>query len=187
LRLRLSGLGSGRHAGGIVLHFNLTKTEPATMAKPKLYIETSVVSYLTAQGSRDLVVAAHQEVTRAWWTSRDTFDVYVSQFVLDEACAGDSKAAGRRLEALRGMPILDVTDEVTKLAARLIGERGLPVKAQLDALHVATAAVHGMDYLLSWNCRHIANAMLRSRIELICRAAGFEPPVICTPLELVEE
>jgi hypothetical protein len=63
----------------------------------------------------------------------------------------------------------------------------MPAKARLDALHVATAAVHGMDYLLSWNCKHIANAMLRSRIESICRTAGFEPPVICTPLELVEE
>jgi PIN domain len=157
------------------------------MPNPKLYIETSVVSYLTAQGSRDLVLAAHQEVTRAWWASRDSFDVYVSQFVLDEASAGDSEAASRRLEALRGMPLLDVSSEVIGLAGRLLTERGMPVKARLDALHVATAAVHGMDYLLSWNCKHIANAMLRGRIESICRTAGFEPPVICTPLELVEE
>jgi predicted nucleic acid-binding protein len=157
------------------------------MPNPKLYIETSVVSYLTAQGSRDLVLAAHQEVTRAWWASRASFDVYVSQFVLDEASAGDSAAAGRRLEALRGMPLLDVSSEVIGLAGRLLTERGMPAKARLDALHVATAAVHGMDYLLSWNCKHIANAMLRSRIESICRTAGFEPPVICTPLELVEE
>lgn len=157
------------------------------MPNPKLYIETSVVSYLTAQGSRDLVLAAHQEVTRAWWASRASFDVYVSQFVLDEASAGDSEAAGRRLEALRGMPLLDVSTEVIGLAGRLLTEGGMPAKARLDALHVATAAVHGMDYLLSWNCKHIANAMLRSRIESICRTAGFEPPVICTPLELVEE
>jgi hypothetical protein len=157
------------------------------MPNPKLYIETSVVSYLTAQGSRDLVLAAHQEVTRAWWASRASFDVYVSQFVLDEASAGDSEAAGHRLEALRGMPLVDVSTEVIGLAGRLLTERGMPAKARLDALHVATAAVHGMDYLLSWNCKHIANAMLRSRIESICRTAGFEPPVICTPLELVEE
>lgn len=157
------------------------------MANPKLYIETSVVSYLTAQGSRDLVLAAHQEVTRTWWASRDGYDLYVSQFVLDEAAAGDSEAAGRRLEVLREMPLLNASNEVLNLAGRLLAERGMPAKARVDALHVATAAVHGMDYLLSWNCKHIANATLRSRIESICRTAGFEPPVICTPLELVEE
>jgi hypothetical protein len=157
------------------------------MANPKLYIETSVVSYLTAQGSRDLVLAAHQEVTRTWWASRDGYDLYVSQFVLDEAAAGDSEAAGRRLEVLREMPLLNASTEVLALARRLLAERGMPAKARIDALHVATAAVHGMDYLLSWNCKHIANATLRTRIESICRTAGFEPPVICTPLELVEE
>jgi hypothetical protein len=157
------------------------------MANPKLYIETSVVSYLTAQGSRDLVLAAHQEVTRTWWASRDGYDLYVSQFVLDEAAAGDSEAAGRRLEVLREMPLLNASTEVLGLAGRLLAERGMPAKARIDALHVATAAVHGMDYLLSWNCKHIANATLRTRIESICRTAGFEPPVICTPLELVEE
>jgi predicted nucleic acid-binding protein len=157
------------------------------MANPKLYIETSVVSYLTAQGSRDLVLAAHQEVTRTWWASRNGYDLYVSQFVLDEAAAGDSEAAGRRLEVLREMPLLNASTEVLALARRLLAERGMPAKARIDALHVATAAVHGMDYLLSWNCKHIANATLRTRIESICRTAGFEPPVICTPLELVEE
>jgi predicted nucleic acid-binding protein len=157
------------------------------MANPKLYIETSVVSYLTAQGSRDLVLAAHQEVTRTWWASRDSYDLYVSQFVLDEAAAGDSEAAARRLEVLREMPLLNASTEVLALAGRLLAERGMPAKARIDALHVATAAVHGIDYLLSWNCKHIANATLRTRIESICRTAGFEPPVICTPLELVEE
>jgi predicted nucleic acid-binding protein len=157
------------------------------MANPKLYIETSVVSYLTARGSRDLILAAHQEVTRTWWASRDGYDLYVSQFVLDEAAAGDSEAADRRPEVLREMPLLNASTEVLALAGRLLAERGMPAKARIDALHVATAAVHGMDYLLSWNCKHIANATLRTRIESICRTAGFEPPVICTPLELAEE
>jgi predicted nucleic acid-binding protein len=157
------------------------------MTAPKLYLETSVVSYLTAEGSRDLILAAHQEVTRAWWASRESFDVYASQFVLDEAAAGDAVAAAKRLLALKEVPLLDVTSEAVALAGRLIADHGLPSKARVDALHVAVAAVHGMDYLLSWNCKHIANAMLRSKIESICRATGFEPPVICTPLELVEE
>jgi len=126
-------------------------------------------------------------VTRAWWASRGSFDVYASQFVLDEAAAGDAVAAARRLQALQDVPLLDVTSEAVALAARLIADHGLPPKARVDALHVATAAVHGMDYLLSWNCKPIANAMLRSKIESICRATGFEPPVICTPIELVEE
>jgi hypothetical protein len=157
------------------------------MANPKVYVETSVVSYLVALGSRDLVLAAHQEVTRSWWAARGTFDIYISQFVLDEASAGNPEAAGRRMHVLQEFPLLDVTDESVALAARLVTDGGLPIKARVDALHVAVSTVHGMDYLLSWNCTHIANATLRGKIELICRSAGFEPPVICTPLELVKE
>lgn len=157
------------------------------MANSKVYVETSVVSYLVALGSRDLVLAAHQEVTRNWWATRGTFDIYISQFVLDEASAGNPEAAARRMHILREFPLLDVTEESVALAARLVTDGGLPIKARVDALHVAVSTVHGMDYLLSWNCTHIANATLRGKIESICRSAGFEPPVICTPLELVKE
>lgn len=96
------------------------------MTAPKLYLETSVVSYLTAEGSRDLVLAAHQEVTRAWWASRESFDVYASQFVLDEAAAGDAIAAAKRQQVLKDIPLLDVTAEAVALAARLITDHGLP-------------------------------------------------------------
>ena len=154
---------------------------------PKAYIETTVISYLTALPSRDLVLAAHQQVTRDWWSSRRAFELYVSQFVLDEASAGDAGAAARRVEALHDLGILDLTREATLLAAELIRAGGLPVTAKIDALHIAVASVHGMDYLVSWNCTHIANATMRGRIEAICRGAGFEPPVICTPIELVKE
>lgn len=130
-------------------------------------------------------IRAHQEVTRVWWAARAAFEIYISQFVLDEASAGNPEAAARRLHALEGAPLLDLTDEAVALAARLVAD--LPSKARVDALHVAVATVHGMDYLLSWNCTHIANATLRGRIETICRSAGFQPPVICTPLELVKE
>jgi hypothetical protein len=155
--------------------------------KPKAYIETTVVSYLAALPSRDLVLAAHQQVTRDWWSTRDAFELFVSQLVLDEAVAGDTAAAELRVAALRDLVLLDLTHDATLLAAELIRGGGVPEKARIDALHIAVASVHGMDYLVSWNCTHIANATMRGRIEAICRGAGFDPPVICTPLELVKE
>jgi predicted nucleic acid-binding protein len=155
--------------------------------KSSIYLETSVVSYLTARPSRDLLRAAHQEVTYAWWTGRDAYSLYISQLVLDEAAAGDSSAAAQRLEALRDLPLLEITPEATELGRQLLRAAALPSKAAGDALHIALSAVHGINYLLTWNCTHIANATMRPRIEAICRATGFEPPIICTPLELVEE
>lgn len=155
--------------------------------KPKAYIETSIVSYLTGWQSRDLVLAAHQQVTRDWWANRGDFELFASQFVLDEAAAGDEGAAASRLTALADVAVLEVTEDAIVLAGRLITGGGLPSQARVDALHVAMAAVHGMDYLLTWNCRHIANATLRGKIEELCREAGFEPPTICTPLELPKE
>lgn len=154
---------------------------------PKTYIETSIVSYLIAWPSRDLVRAAHQQVTSDWWATRGSFDLFTSQFVLDEAAAGDEGAAASRLAALEDAVLLEVTEDAILLAENLVTGGALPPKARVDALHVAMAAVHGMDYLLTWNCKHIANASLRGRIEDLCRAAGFEPPIICTPLELPRE
>lgn len=155
--------------------------------KSSIYVETSIVSYLTARPSRDLVRAAHQEVTCEWWTGRAAYELFISQFVLDEASAGDAGAAALRLEALRDLPLLEITREAVSLARQFIRAAALPPKAVGDALHIALTAVHGVDYLLTWNCAHIANATMRPRIESTCRAEGFEPPVICTPLELVEE
>jgi len=152
-----------------------------------IYLETTIVSYLTARPTRDLVRAAHQEVTREWWATRSAFDLYISQLVLDEAGAGDAGAAAQRLEALRDAPLLELTSEATALARELVRQAALPPKAAADALHIAIAAVNGLNFLLTWNCTHIANATMRPRIEAICRAGGFEPPVICTPLELLEE
>ncbi len=155
--------------------------------KPRAYVETTIPSYLTALPSRDLLVAAHQQVTREWWEGRDAFDIYISQLVLDEASGGDAGAAARRIEALRNVSVLDVTTEAAGLARRLLDGGGLPPEAKVDALHVAVATVHGMHYLLTWNCVHIANAARRGRIEQLCRMAGFEPPIICTPIELTME
>ena len=154
--------------------------------KPKVYLETTIISYLTARPSRDLVMAANQETTHEWWTGcRDGFDLYISQLVFEEAGAGDIDAAHRRIETLRGIVRLDITDQTTILGKKLVNGIPLPAKARADALHIAVAAINGMDYLLTWNCSHIANAVLRPRIEAICREAGCEPPIICTPLELL--
>jgi predicted nucleic acid-binding protein len=155
--------------------------------KARVYLETTIPSYLTAWPSRDIVRAAEQEMTREWWKSRDAFDLYVSELVLDEVGAGDPKAAAQRLESLAGIQLLGMTGEAETLGAELVTQAALPQRAAIDALHIALAAVHGMNYLLTWNCKHIANAMMRGKIEKICRNAGVEPPIICTPMELLEE
>lgn len=155
---------------------------------PKIYLETTVISYLTARPSRNLRVVAHQEITADWWTRRRArFDLYVSRLVVDEVSAGDVEAAAQRLATLEGISRLELTDSVSMLAARLVAEAAIPREAIEDALHVAVAAAHGMDYLLTWNCRHIANATMRNRIADVCAASGFEAPVICTPEELLED
>lgn len=154
--------------------------------KPKVYIETTIVSYLTAWPSRDLVRAAHQQITREWWQgSAASFDLYSSQAVVREASGGDPDAAAQRTKVLEGMPVLELTPEARDLAEQLLEQAALPRKAAVDALHIAIAVVSGMDYMLTWNCTHIANATMRGRIESICRSNGYEPPIICTPEELM--
>lgn len=135
-----------------------------------------------------MVMAANQEATRSWWeTARPRYELFISSMVSQEASGGDPEAAKRRIAVIEGLPDLDVSEEVERLAAQLLAGAALPEKAKTDALHIAVATVHGIDYLLTWNCKHIANAVMRPKIEAICRAAGYEPPVICTPLELMEE
>lgn len=134
-----------------------------------------------------MVATANQELTQEWWdTRKDDFYLVISEFVVREASAGDPNAASNRLASIAGIPELNVTDEVGELARILIEQIPIPKKAQLDAFHIAIAAVHGVDYLLTWNCTHINNAELRPRIEDICRSQGFEPPIICTPQELLK-
>ena len=156
--------------------------------KPRVYLETTIPSYLTAWPSRDLVRAAHQQITRDWWDRRRAeFELYISQVVLRECQAGNATAAAERLKLLQDLPLLEQTEEATRLAQALVDRVPLPERAAVDALHVAIAAVHGVDYLLTWNCTHIANATLRDPIESVCRENGYEPPAICTPDELLAE
>jgi hypothetical protein len=157
------------------------------VASSRVYLETSVISYLTGLPSRDLVLAAHQQVTRDWWSDRGRFELFVSDAVLEEDSRGDSAAASRRAAALAGMPVLAATPDSQALADRLVAGDAIPRKAAIDAVHIAIAVAHGMDFLVTWNCTHIANAVVRVHVEAICREAGYAPPAICTPLELMAE
>jgi len=154
--------------------------------KPKLYLETTIPSYLTAWPSRDLIMAAHQRITQAWWQKRrDDFAIYLSAFVLTEAGAGDPEASQRRLKVLEPFPLLAVDERVAVLAARLLKDCRLPSNAATDAAHVAVAAVHGMEFFLTWNCTHLANAEFVPKVRGVCEAANYASPVICTPEELM--
>lgn len=155
--------------------------------KPSLYLETTIIGYLASRTSRDLVTAANQQLTRDWWDQRrEQFDLFVSEAVVAECTAGDPDAAQERLAILGALQVLDLTQVAEELAGTLVERIPLPEKAELDALHIAIATVNGMDYLLTWNCRHLANAALLHRIEETCRTEGFDPPVICTPQQLME-
>ena len=156
------------------------------MVKAKVYLETTIVSYLMAAPTKDIIQTAHQDITRRWWTDRDRFDVFVSRAVVAEARRGDARAAIRRIRVLRGIPRLAGGRRAVKLAETLLRAGALPRKAEIDAVHVGIAAVNGIDYLLTWNLRHLANAVIRGKIEETVREAGFVPPIICTPEELME-
>lgn len=155
--------------------------------KRTVYLETSIIGYLASRPSRDLLTAANQQLTHDWWIDhRGSFELRISQFVLNECNAGDPTAAQERSQFLDGLPLLAHSEEIQLLADELVRQVPLPNQAEVDALHIATAAVHGVDYLLTWNCKHIANASFRGRIEAICHAVGYDSPTICTPQELME-
>jgi predicted nucleic acid-binding protein len=158
------------------------------MTKASVYLETSFIGYLTSRLSGDLVTAAHQRLTRSWWeTQRTQYVLYVSDFVLREVLAGDAEAAQDRLSMLSETIDLAIPPEADALARHLLAKHLLPPKAAIDALHVAVAAIHNVTYLLTWNCRHIANAATREKIATTIRAQGYNPPVLCTPEELMGE
>ena len=153
-----------------------------------VYLETTFFSYLVSNPSRDLVVAAHQQTTYDWWASRRThFDCFASPVVIQEAKAGDPTESRKRLEILDKLQLLDATNEAENLAAAILNSGILPSKATLDAAHVALATVHRIDFLLTWNCRHLANAHIMRQLSRFCTGQGYELPVICTPEELLEE
>ena len=158
------------------------------MVKAKVYVETSVISYLTARPSRDVVIAGHQQVTQDWWEKRrEGFHLVISELVVQEASAGDVEASAARLRAIDGLEVLELSEEARVLASKLIDPGPVPRKAVEDALHIAVAVTNGVEYLLTWNHKHLANAAMRASIEDICRSNGYEPAIICTPEELLED
>jgi hypothetical protein len=151
-----------------------------------VYIETSIIGYLTARKSNNLIVMANVEATRQWWDTRRTqFDLYISQTVLDEIARGDVEIASKRLEIVNDFPLLEVNEAVQSLAMQFLMKSNLPAKAADDALHIAVATIFGLDYLLTWNCKHIANAQIQKKLAQISFDTGYELPTICTPYELM--
>jgi PIN domain len=156
--------------------------------KPSVYIETTIVSYLTARASRDLYTTAHQQLTHEWWErERHHFRLVSSQIVIEEASFGDRQFSQKRLDLLATIEVLEIGAGASAIADELLKAGVIPVAVSADAMHVAIAAAGGVDYLLTWNCRHLANATIRSRIDDVCRNLGFKPPIICTPEELMED
>ena len=155
--------------------------------KPRIYVETSVLSYLTSRDSASLVGSSRQLLTRRWWERRADFELFESEVLVRECRDGDTLAAARRMEALDGIPLLSLTQHAAELAALMLSESILPAKAAEDALHIAIAAVHKVDFLLSWNFKHIANPVLQAKIAAKLQAVGLALPFICPPEELLGE
>jgi PIN domain len=151
-----------------------------------VYIETSILGYLTARSTKDLILAANIEITKDWWEfRRNAFNPYTSEAVLEEVAQGDAEIATQRLEILRDFPLLTLNQAVQDLAAQFLARSSLPPKAKVDAIHIAAATIHGMDYLLTWNCKHIANAQIQGKLAVISLDFGYVLPILCTPNELM--
>jgi len=151
-----------------------------------VYLETTFISYLVARPSRDVIVAAHQQTSHEWWNKRrNDFTCNISQVVIDEVSAGDPLEIQKRLDVINDLPVLEVTKSAEALAQAIIASGVIPPRAVRDAAHIAVAAVHGIDYLLTWNCRHLANAQIMRKIEKVCDGLSERMPLICTPEELM--
>ena len=156
--------------------------------KPRVYVETTVVSYLVARPSYDVMIASRQQATQQLWTEyADRFEFMISDIVLNEVSRGDIIAAQHRLEMLAGLPVLDVSSESIMLEESLIDVGAVPQRSRPDAQHIAIATVNSIEYLISWNYKHIVNETKRNLINDVCHAAGFQPTTLCTPIELIEE
>jgi hypothetical protein len=156
------------------------------MDKPLLYIETSIVSYLAARPSRDPITLRNQQLTHEWWnTRRERYELFTSKLAISEASEGDPSVARKRLALLHRIPLLAWDDEVERLGEALCSQVPLPPQAQADALHIAISAMRGMHFVVTWNCKHIANPRLWKRMDWVCADWSVTLPVLCTPRELI--
>ncbi|MBI4663279.1 MAG: type II toxin-antitoxin system VapC family toxin [Verrucomicrobia bacterium] len=154
----------------------------------RIYLESTIPSYVVARPARDLLQAARQQLTRDWWDmQREQQELFTSQVVLDEIGGGDAEMARQRLELMAQIKLLELTDDANALTKDILRSGVLPADADRDAAHIALATVHEMDILSSWNCRHIANAFIQAKLRKLADAAGFTLPVICTPEELLQK
>jgi len=154
--------------------------------KESVYIETSILGHLTARPTDNLILAANIKVTQDWWNQqRSSFKLYASEIVADEATKGDTAIAAKRLEILESLMFLELTENALELSQAFLKQSNLPKKALIDSLHIALATVYGLDYLLTWNCKHMANAQLQRKLSEISLELGYVLPVICTPYELI--
>ncbi len=154
--------------------------------KPTVYVETSVIGYLTSWPSGDLIVAARQKITRDWWRDAPArFDLIVSDVVLREASSGDAQAVQDRLAAMASLSKLEVSESADDLAKALLSRGAVPPNYPEDALHIALASVNAIEYLVTWNFKHIANAEIRAKIAAICAAEGHATSILCSPEELM--
>jgi predicted nucleic acid-binding protein len=151
-----------------------------------LYLDTSVIGYLTIRPSTNLITASNSVITQNWWdTRRQNFTLYISEVVLEELARGDQEIATKRLDLISELPLLALNEAVEELAQQFLTKSNLPPKASDDALHIALATVYKVDYLLTWNCKHIANAQIQKKLSQISIESGYELPTICTPYELM--
>ena len=156
--------------------------------KPKVYIETTVVSYLAARPRADEILGGRQQVTEHLWEDySDNFEFIVSDIVITEIRQGDEMAAQRRIDAVAGLTVLDLSPQASALALKLVNTGAVPPHSLPDAQHIAIAVVNGIEYLTSWNYKHIVNETKRQYIDRVCQAAGYQPTILCTPAELIEE
>jgi hypothetical protein len=153
-----------------------------------LYVETSIVSYLRQPPSDQLIAAARQLLTRRWWEDqRHAYELVISQYVIDEAGDGAPHLAQARLDAIKELPLLELAPEIDAIAEEIMARSILPPKAQLDALHIALTVYHRIDYLLTWNCKHIANARMLPKLHQALNDLGCWIPIICTPEEMLDD
>lgn len=153
-----------------------------------VYIESSVISYITSRSSKDIVTAARKSITIEWWEAyKDSFEVFISELVLEEIGAGDAFAASSRLAVVENIPVLITTDSAIFLAKALISENAIPSTSAEDAMHISIAAVQGIDFLLTWNFKHINNANTKNKIAKVITQNNYTCPVLCSPEELIDD